>query len=42
MHRPHRRKTRRQVRTALAWCLFSLGISWLLIAGVLGLTDLYR
>jgi hypothetical protein len=30
------------MRTAVAWCLFSLGIGWLLIAGVLGLTAPYR
>lgn len=30
------------MRTALAWCLFSLGISWLLLAGLLGLTALNR
>lgn len=30
------------MRTALAWCLFSIGISWLLLAGFLGLTTVGR
>jgi len=42
MQRPQRRKTRRLMRTALAWGLFGIGISWLLLAGFFGLTTASR